>query len=134
MGVIVDTSVWVDLARGRLEPSFAAQRIGNDRVFLAPPILAELEAGLPQETESASRSRHLGALSRIKGKPCLIMDHATGEVFGRLVRSSGPRKRAADPDRHTVWVAALALQHGFSILTRRPARYEHIPGLRVVVV
>ena len=43
MGVVVDTSVWIDIERKRLTHTHVAERIGNDAVYLAPPVVAELE-------------------------------------------------------------------------------------------
>lgn len=134
MGVIVDTSVWVDLARGRLEPAQTVARIGNDRVFMAPMILAELEYSLHATEASGVKTRRIGALARLRRKPCLIMDRTTGEVFSRLVSDLERRGRAPGRRLHDVWIAALALQHGFSILTRTPQDFADLPGVKVIEV
>ena len=46
MGVIVDTSVWIDVERGRLAPADVAAITREEPVYLAPPVLAELEYGV----------------------------------------------------------------------------------------
>ncbi len=42
VGVIIDTSVWVDVERGRLAPADVAAVTGDEPVYLAPPVLATM--------------------------------------------------------------------------------------------
>ena len=42
MGVILDTSIWVDVERGRLAPADVATVTGEEPVYLAPPVIAAL--------------------------------------------------------------------------------------------
>jgi predicted nucleic acid-binding protein len=41
--VILDTSIWVDAERGRLAPADVAAVTGEEPVYLAPPVIAELQ-------------------------------------------------------------------------------------------
>jgi len=34
----------------------------------------------------------------------------------------------------SVWIAALAIQHGFRVLTRNPRDFADVPGLDVVAI
>ena len=45
MGVILDTSIWVDVERGRLALADVAAVTGTEPVYLAPPVIAELQYG-----------------------------------------------------------------------------------------
>ena len=84
MGVIIDTSVWVEVERGRLAPADVAAITGQEPVYLAPPVLAELEYGVHRARTSAQRLKRAAAVARIRKKPCLPMDAETGLNFGRL--------------------------------------------------
>lgn len=134
MGVVVDTCVWVDVERGRLTPATIADRIGNQPVYLAPPVVAELEYGVYRAATSAQRNRRAAALAKIKKKPCLIVDKDTGEMFGRLAASLDDKGAPSTHRTHDIWLAALALQNGMSILTRNGRDFQDIPGLELIVL
>jgi predicted nucleic acid-binding protein len=134
MGVIVDTSVWVNVERGRLTHTEVAERIDNDSVYLAPPIVAELEYGVYRAVKPEHRNKRLAALARIKKKPCLIIDAVTGEIFGRLAADLDGRGTPSNHRVNGVWIAALAVQHGMRILTQNEKDFQDIPGLDVVTI
>ena len=46
MGMILDTSVWVDVERGRLAPLDVAALTGAEPVYVVPPVIAEGIPGL----------------------------------------------------------------------------------------
>lgn len=106
MGVILDTSIWVDVERGRLSPADVASVTGAEPVYLAPPVIAELQYGVERAPDAAARARR---------KPCLILDRETGECFGRLAAHldaggaplAPPRKQSlAGGAGHPTWLAA----------------------------
>jgi predicted nucleic acid-binding protein len=134
MGVILDTSIWVDVERGRLSPADVAAITGSESVYLAPPVIAELQYGVDRAPEAASRARRASALARIRRKPCLIIDRETGECFGRLAAHVDAKGR---PSRHRVndlWLAALAIQHGMRLATQNAKDFTDIPGLDVLTI
>ncbi len=134
MGVIVDTCVWIDVERRALTPGEVAECIGNDVVYLCPQVMAELQYGVERAATPEQRNRRNSALDKIRRKPCLIVDQTTGETFGRL---AAQLDRAGTPSTHRVhdvWIAALAIQHGFRVLTRNPRDFADIPGLDVVAI
>jgi len=134
MGVIIDTSVWVDIERGRLKPVEVANRIGNDAVFLTPTILAELQYGVERASTPARQNLRLSALARLQRKPCLSLDRNTGILFGRIGAQLDQRGKPATHRVHDLWIAASAIQHGFHLLTRHASHFDDIPGLRLIVV
>ncbi len=134
MGVIVDTSVWVDIERGRLRPVDVADIIQNDAVFLTPTILAELQYGVERASTPVHRNLRLSAMARLRRKPCLMIDHETGLLFGRIAAELDNRGRPAKHRIHDLWIASVAIQHGYPLLTRNAADFTDIPGLRVIVI
>jgi predicted nucleic acid-binding protein len=134
MGVILDTSIWVDVERGRLSPHDVAAITGSEPVYLAPPVFAELQYGVDRAPDAVSRARRASALARIRRKPCLIIDRDTGECFGRLAAHGDAR---GHPSRHRVndlWLAALAIQHGMRLATQNAKDFADLPGLDVLTV
>ncbi|MCB1070152.1 MAG: PIN domain-containing protein [Verrucomicrobia bacterium] len=134
MGVILDTSIWVDVERGRLAPRDVANLTGDEPVYLVPPILAELEYGVQRAATPGQRAKRSSALARIRKKPCLVIDQDTGSLFGQLaaaVDASGKPSRHRTQD---LWIAAAAIQHHLKVLTRNRTDFEDIPGLDLLVI
>ena len=134
MAVILDTSIWVDVERGRLAPADVAAVTGDEPVYLAPPVIAELQYGVDRAPDAAARNRRASALARVRRKPCLIVDRETGEVFGRLAAQLDARGR---PSRHRVndlWLAALAIQLSMKLATQNRNDFADIPGLDLLLI
>lgn len=131
MGVILDTSIWVDVERGRLAPRDVAAVTGDEPVYCAPPIIAELEYGVHRAAHDAQKNRRAICLARIRRKPSLIIDNDTAEVFGRITASLDASGKPSTHRTHDVWIAALAIQHNLSVLTRNRRDFADIPGLKV---
>lgn len=135
MGVIVDTSVWIDVERKTLTHVEVADRIGNDAVYLTPQVVAELQYGVERAATPEQKTRRCSALAKIKRKPCLIVDRTTGETFGQIAAQLDRAGTPATPHRtHDLWVAALAIQHSYRVLTRNAKDFSNIPGLDIVVI
>ncbi len=132
MGVIVDTSVWIAVERGRITPEQVVDAVDNDAVYLTPPVLAELEYGVLRAETEAQRNRRFSAVSRIKRSPSLLMDTETGTIFGRLAEYLDRHGRPAKHRVQDLWIAALALQNGYRVLTLNQKDFEDIPGLDLV--
>jgi predicted nucleic acid-binding protein len=134
MGVILDTSIWVDAERGRLTPLAVHEAIGEEDVYLTPIVLAELQYGVERAPSPESRQLRAAALARIRRKPCLIIDRDTGEILARI---AADLDGAGRPSRHRMqdlWIAASAIQHRFRILTRNPTEFADVPGIRVIAL
>jgi predicted nucleic acid-binding protein len=134
MGVILDTSIWVDVERGRLAPRDVAVVTGDEPVYLVPPVLAELEYGVQRAQTDDQRTRRASALARIRRKPCIVIDRDTAEGFGRLAALLDSRGTPSTHRTHDVWIAAIAVQHRLKVLTRNRKDFDGIPGLDVLTV
>ncbi len=132
MGVIIDSSIWVDVERGRVAPADVAALTGDEPVYVAPPIIAELEYGVHLAQTPGQRHRRASALSKIRRKPCLIVDGDTGATFGRLAADLDSSGRPHAYRVQDVWIAALAVQHNLKVLTQNRKDFEGIPGLEVL--
>lgn len=134
MGVIVDTSIWVNVERKQISHVDVADAIENDDVYLAPPIIAELEYGVSRAKTAAQRNKRLSAIAKIKKKPCLIIDKYTGELFGVLAAELDAMGKPAKYRIQDLWIAALAIQHNYKVLTQNEKDFLDIPGLDVIVL
>jgi predicted nucleic acid-binding protein len=132
--MILDTSIWVNIERGRLSPADVADRTGNEPVYLAPPVIAELEYGVHRALDLAQRNRRAAALTRIKRKPCLLMDKDTGEIFGKLTADLDRAGRPSTHRTNNLWLASLALQHNMTLVTQDQRDFTDIPGLKLIIL
>jgi len=134
LGVIIDTSIWVDVERGRLAPADVAAITGDDPVYLAPPVLAELEYGIHRARTAGQRQRRAAAVARIRRKPCLVIDADTGTTFGRLAADLDAKGRPSAHKVQDLWLAALAVQRNLRLLTANAKDFDGIPGLTVLTL
>jgi predicted nucleic acid-binding protein len=109
--LLVDTDVFVDHLRGsrELEPR-------GDTLAYSVVTRAELFAG-PAEHEPVVRA----LLSALREYP---VDREVSERAGRLRRDEGVPMADA-------LIAATALQHGLSLMTRNRRHFERVPRLRL---
>jgi predicted nucleic acid-binding protein len=134
MGVIIDSSIWVDVERGRLAPADVAAITGEEPVYVVPPVIAELEYGVHRAKTPAQRHRRASALARIRRKPCLIVDGDTGITFGRLAADLDATGKPRTYRVQDVWIAAIAIQHNLKVLTQNERDFAGIPGLQILVM
>lgn len=132
MGVIVDTSIWVEIERDRMTLADVEATAPDDAVHVTPAVVAELQYGLERAASGSQRARRAAELAEIRAFTCLPIDGATGEIFGRIAAQLDRKGR---PSRHRVqdlWTASVALQHGMTVLTVNRRDFEDIPGLTVL--
>lgn len=116
MTLVVDTSVLIAPPAG-----------GDDeeQVFMSAISVGELHAGVELARDDATRSVRLGRLTALVGSvPVLPVDGSVAARYGELRRLSG---RAPSND---LWIAATALAHDMTLVTRDD-RLAAVPLVRV---
>ncbi len=123
-GVIVDTSVWVDFLRGgRGHDAVAVEElVRTARAVTCGIVLAELLAGVKHSEQREQLSDALAGLEYVELREQTW--RRVGELAAEL-RSKGRTLPMSD-----LIVAALALEHGLSVLTS-DNHFHSIPGLRL---
>jgi len=134
VGVILDTSIWVDVERGRVTAAEVAALTKDEPVYLAPPVIAELQYGVERAPDAGSRNRRASALARIRRKPCLVLDAETGEIFGRIAADLDSRGKPSAHRTNDLWLAAVAVRHGMKLATGNGKDFAGIPGLDLLVL
>ncbi len=132
MGVIVDTSIWVEIERDRVTLADIEALAPDDDVCVTPTVVAELQYGVERAASDAQRRRRAADLGDIKTLTCLPIDAATGEVFGRIAAQQDSRGRPSTHRVQDLWTASVALQHRMKVLTVNRGDFEDIPGLTVL--
>jgi predicted nucleic acid-binding protein len=134
MGVVLDTCIWVDVERGRLAPGDVAAVTHEEPVFVTPVTIAELKCGIARSRTPAQRTRRAAALARILKKPCLVIDRTTGDLFSEIAAELDHAGRASRYRVQDLWIAALAIQNNFRLLTRNRRDFADIPALSLVTL
>ena len=134
MGFLIDTCIWIDVEQGNLAPTDIVAVTGSEPVYLSPVTIAELKFGAECAATQAIRQQRLAALARIRTKPVLRIDEATGEIFGSLAAYFKMSGKTHRPRIQDLWLASQTIQHGFTFLTRNVRDFEDIPGLQVVTI
>lgn len=132
MGWLIDTCIWVDIERKKIVPADIEQYTGKEPVFLCPVTVAELAAGVENTADPGIRAKRSAALMKLRKKPCLTIDENTAMVFGEI---SGYLLRTGKTMEHRIqdiWIAAVAIQHGYKLLTRNGKDFKDLPGLNLI--
>lgn len=121
--IAIDSSDYLDdrrEARTLLAPFFEARAIATSII-----VLGEIYEGLLGD---AQRSPKLSTLHDVLGAvPALTIDRETARGFADIrfaLRRSGQMI-----NDHDIWIAATALQHDLTLITR-DNHFERIPGLK----
>jgi predicted nucleic acid-binding protein len=123
--MILDTTVLVDLQRelrrGHAGPAsrFLATS-GETPLFISFVSVMEFAEGFPDDARDACE-RFLAPFR------VLWPDPDTGWIAARISRTVGAAGRPIGD--HDVWIAALALQHDRTVVSRNQEHFRRVPGL-----
>ncbi|MBM4041238.1 MAG: type II toxin-antitoxin system VapC family toxin [Planctomycetes bacterium] len=131
-GIVADTTIWVDVERERLTAAELEAAFPGEPIYLAPPILAELEYGLASPATDKQRARRETALAALMLRPCIPITAETGRIFGRLAAGLNHKGRPATHRVQDLWIASVALEYGLKVLTANRNDFDDIPGLTVL--
>jgi tRNA(fMet)-specific endonuclease VapC len=122
MRIALDTSRLTDLFQGDAR---LAEQLGScEEVWIPLFVLAEIRAGFYGGNQRPRNEMLLGRFLAKGTVGILLPDRETAEQYARLFVQL---KRAGTPvPNNDLWIAALALQHDLSLVTR-DRHFEHIP-------
>lgn len=134
MGMIFDSCIWVGLASGQLERQAVVDAAGPEPVFTSVVSLGELAFGVhvcPDPTERALRTAFL---RQVETRPTLGLTQNTAASFGVLAAAVKLAGRSPRPRYNDLWIAAQAIEQGYTLLTLNRDDFAGLPGLRLVVL
>jgi predicted nucleic acid-binding protein len=134
VGFLIDTSLWIAIERGDLEPADIHALTHQAPIFLSPVNLAEFRYGIELLAEGPAKQNALRMLRKLRRKPLLRITGETGEVFGTLAAKLRQTRRGSDFRIQDLWLAAQAIQRGFKVLTANARDFKDIPGLDCIEV
>lgn len=124
---LVDTNVVIALFAG--EPAIVESVQRQAAVFLCAPVLGELRYGVQASARVDSNLTRLDEFA--KALIVLPCDAQTAASYGN-VKFDLRRKGRPIPE-NDVWIAAIARQHGLTLLTR-DGHFRQIEGVAVEIV
>ena len=134
MGMIFDSCIWVGLASGQLERQAVVNAAGSEPVFTSVVSLGELAFGVhvcPDPTERALRAAFL---RQVETRPTLGLTQNTAASFGVLAAAVKLAGRSPRPRYNDLWIAAQAIEQGYTLLTLNRDDFAGLPGLRLMVL
>lgn len=127
MGLLVDTSVLIELERGN---ESIYQRLDAEQVFLAAVSAAELLHGVHRANTAARKARREAFVESIlRILPVLDFDLSVARMYARIwadVRSAGFTVGA-----HDLQIAATALHYDHTVLTANVRDFSRVAGLPI---
>lgn len=130
MAVLIDASILIETERGRLDLERHVARRSDDESFLSVITASELLHGVHralQPQQRALRSAFVeGILERF---PLLQVDMATARAHAQVWAELAKASTLIGP--HDLWLAAICIAHGLTMVTANIREFERVPGLQV---
>lgn len=130
MAVLIDTSVLIDIERGRADLDAS---IGDADRAISAVTASELLHGVHRAADARTRARRqafvehiLTALDPIPIDVRVARAHAA--AWAHLDAAGTPI------GAHDLWIAATALAHGYTVVTANVRDFRRVPGLAVTRV
>lgn len=132
MGVILDSCIWVDIAADLLPEARVIEAAGEEPVFTSVVSLGELSFGVHSCADVAERARRAAVLRQIELRPVLEVTAQTAAAYGLLCASTKAAGRSPRPRANDLWIAAQAIEHGYSLMTLNTDDFKDLPGLKLI--
>ena len=121
---LLDTSVIVALFRG--DDQLRARLAAAAEVYLSATVVGELYYGARLTPEPEKTLKEVTRLADIV--PVLACDRDTASQYSLI--KVALRRRGTPLPENDIWIAAIAIQHGFSLATR-DQHFSAIDGLAI---
>ena len=119
--VLLDTNIVIPLLNG--EPAVAS-RLASVNAFVPLPVVGELEYGARNSVKAAENLAKIQQF--VAGSSILLPDVGTAGWYGRL--RHGLRLKGRPLPENDVWIAAIAMQYGLTLISR-DAHFEEVDAL-----
>jgi predicted nucleic acid-binding protein len=132
MGVIIDTDVLIAIERGRITLDFLTlEHLGEP--YITAINASELLVGVHRAADEAKRMRRSTFVEAIITRlPVLAFDEAAARTHAAIQSDLAAKGQMLDA--HDLMIAAIALTHGFQLLTLNVAHFSKVPGLVLVAI
>jgi tRNA(fMet)-specific endonuclease VapC len=127
MGVIIDTDFLIGIERGQLKYNFSTlEHLGGP--YITAINVSELLVGVHRADNEVKRIRSSAFVEAIISRlPVLAFDEAAARTHAAIHSDLAAKGQMLDA--HDLMIAAIALTHGFQLLTLNVSHFSKIPGL-----
>jgi len=130
VGVVIDTSVIIEIERGRLSAEQLALKLGKHN-FIAAVTVSEILVGVHLSHDPVLHNRRLAFAENIIARiTALPFDAQVARTYGRL-NAHFLQSKQPHPGIHALQIAATALTHGHRVLTCNLKDFAGIPDVQV---
>ena len=130
MGVLIDSNVFIDAERGRLDLADKVRGREVEEFFISAVTASELLHGVWRAKDAAMRARRAAFVEGILERfPILPIELAVARAHAQLWADLAAR--GLPIGSHDLWLAASCVAHGHSLITRNQREFKRIPGLKV---
>lgn len=127
MKILIDSNRYRDFCEGRPDAVAVIQQA--DEIGLPAIVLGELRAGFACGTRGLANEAQLNRFLNSPRVRILPVDEDTTHHYASLFRQL--RQQGTPMPTNDLWIAALAVQHGFTIFSR-DAHFRLLPQLPLV--
>ena len=130
MASLIDSSVLVDVERGRTDLGGLLEARGDREVAMAAITAAELLHGVHRLRVSQRKTRAEAIVETLlAAMPVLAFDLVCARAHARL--GAALSRRGVTVGTHDLMIGATALARGYSVITRDRRSFPRIPGLEI---
>lgn len=134
MGVIFDSCIWVALASNQIDMMDIIEASGDAPVFTSVISIGELGFGVESCQDPVEKAGRAAYLRQIELRPSLAVSSHTAAAFGVLAAAVKRAGRSPRPRYNDLWIAAQAIERGFTLLTINPDDFKGLPGLQLKTI
>ena len=132
--MIFDSCIWVGLAANQLDPQAVIDAAGDAPVFTSTVSLGELNFGVQSCADPTERAVRAAYLRQVESRPTLGITVHTAAAFGVLAAAVKLAGRSPRPRYNDLWIAAQAIENGYTLLTLNTSDFVDLPGLRLATI
>jgi tRNA(fMet)-specific endonuclease VapC len=128
VALLLDASILIEHERGRLNLDDQVRGRRDEGVFLSVITASELLHGVHRALDEVTRGRRAAWAEAVIARfPVLSLDLAAARAHARLWAYLASEGRIIGP--HDLWLAAVALSRGFTLVTANLREFERVPSL-----
>ena len=133
MASLIDSSILVDIERGRTDLGALLEERGDRGVAMAAITAAEILHGLHRLRVSKHKTRAEAVVEMLLSAiPVIAFDLVCARAHARL--GADLARRGISVGTHDLMIGATAVARGFSVVTRDRRSFPRIPGLEIEVL
>lgn len=132
MALLIDTCVFIDHERGRLDIGSFVEDREEELVFVSVVTASELLHGVHRAGDPGTRARRSAFVEALLGEFSLLpIDIYTARTHSELWAALAKNGRPIGA--HDLWLAATCIARGYTLVTSNPRDFNRVPGLEVEV-